>query len=408
MIPRVDNLGHATITNSAIVLGTGVNGIAVIRSLGRLGVRCGAVYSPSRGDYARFSRYLSVAHTVPDNAEDSNLIAAICTVSDRLGNKPPVLVPTTDRYSEFLGRTQDLLINRFFICNPDKSLCDAFLDKWQTAQLCRANNVLIPHTSCPGSLAELEDTVRDLAYPVIVKPRFTFGTSFPGKNAVFAEPIALQDFLSRNSLIGNCIIQQIVPSGDGDILVTASYSSQKATVEAIYSGRKIRQYLPDYGATCFGISERHPMLEQEARQFLDNIGYKGFAALEFARSRTDGRCYFLELNTRTYYHNQLFADAGIDLTQVAYLSATGRNYRTVLGPLKQREGLLWLDFRCDYQSMRIKRRLGRITTLQWLHSIVGARSFACWSWRDPLPFLAATMMRAKELVINIAKRLSVR
>ncbi len=245
-----------------------------------------------------------------------------------------------------------------------------------------------------------------MTFPVIVKPRYTFGTGFPGKNAVFDEPRALLNFFSGNNLLGHCVIQQIIPSGDGDIIVTASYSADNGVVQAMYSGRKIRQHLPDYGATCFGISERHPDLEKQSRRFLENIGYKGFAALEFARSREDGRAYFLELNTRTYYHNQLFADAGVDLTQVGYLSASGHDFRSLLGPLEQREGLIWLDFRRDFQSMRIKRRQGRIRVAQWLRSIVAARSFAYWDWRDPVPFVLACIWRTGELASNILKRLS--
>jgi predicted ATP-grasp superfamily ATP-dependent carboligase len=264
---------------------------------------------------------------------------------------------------------------------------------------------LIPPTFCPETIEELETVAATIAFPVVVKPRYTFGTAFPGKNAVFDDPRALVTFFDGTTLLGHCVIQRIIPSGDGDILVTASYSAENGRVQAMYSGRKIRQYLPDYGATCFGISERNPPLEEQSRGFLEGIGYRGFAALEFARSREDGRAYFIELNTRTYYHNQLFADAGVDLTQVGYLSASGHDSRALLGKLEQRDGVIWIDFRRDFQSMRIKRRQGRIGLLQWLHSIMAARSFAYWNWRDPAPFFFACIWRTKNLASNILRRL---
>lgn len=391
--------------HGAIVLGSEVNGIAVIRSLGRLGVRCAAMFAPIRGDHARHSRYLVDTHVVPADAGDEQLIAGLRTLASRLGRAPCVVIPTTDRYSQFLARNEDALSGDYLVCNPQRSLCDAFLDKWATAELCRSNGLLIPQTFCPTSSSDLARVAREIPYPVIVKPRYTFGTGFPGKNAVFADERALLAFLADGTLLGKCVIQQIIPSGDGDILVTATYSGSGGTVEAIYSGRKLRQYLPDYGATCFGISERHPALEASTRDFLDNIGYRGFAALEFSRSRDDGRAYFLELNTRTYYHNQLFADAGVDLTQIAYLSAIGDTHRNEAASRKQRDGLVWLDFRRDFQSMRIKRRQGKITVAGWLHTILSARSFACWDWRDPVPFLAACLWRSKDLAGNLMKRL---
>jgi predicted ATP-grasp superfamily ATP-dependent carboligase len=316
-----------------------------------------------------------------------------------------VLIPTTDRFSEFISRNQAQLETDFLLCSPALALCDAFLDKWKTAQICTASDVLIPQTACPLTREELVRVARDMPYPVVVKPRYTYGTSFPGKNAVFKDAGTLLGFFDGNQLLGNCVIQQIIPSGDGDILVTASYSGREGIVKAIYSGRKIRQYLPDYGATCFGISERHPPLETQSRTFLDHIQYRGFAALEFARSRVDGRAYFLELNTRTYYHNRLFADAGVDLTQVAYVDMIGRDPSSELGQMTQREGLVWLDFRRDFQSMRIKRQQGRITILQWLRSIATARSFAYWDWRDPMPFVVACLWRMLDVVKNLYSRL---
>jgi len=391
--------------NSTIVLGTEVNGIAVIRSLGRLGVRCGAVFEPSHGDHARHSRYLSFTKELPSGATDAALTSIIFDIADRFGDGPSILIPTTDRYSDYLSRNHKTLANDFILCCPSRELCDAFLDKWKTAQICKDNGVLIPRTACPQTADDLAQIAGEIIFPVVVKPRYTFGTNFPGKNAVFKDARGLLTFFDGSNLLGRCVIQRVIPSGDGEILITASFSDSNGVVGPVYSGRKIRQFLPDYGATCFGISERHPELEVQTRRFLDRIHYSGFAALEFARSHDDGQAYFLELNTRTYYHNQLFADATIDLTQVAYLSATGHDPEAVLGTQKQREGLIWLDFRRDFQSMRIKRRKGEITIAQWLRSIIMARSFAYWDWRDPAPFVLACLWRTKELAFNLMTRL---
>jgi predicted ATP-grasp superfamily ATP-dependent carboligase len=392
------------LSHGAVVLGGEVNGIAVVRSLGRLGVRCGLLSATARADHSRKSKYLSSSEVVPVAADDAAVEAAIRRIASRIGGYPVVLIPTTDRFSQYLSRNLSSLGSNVIACNPEPELCDTFLDKWKTADLCARNGVLTPHTACPKTKDELAEVAARIVYPVIVKPRYTFATGFPGKNAVVQDARQLTAFLADESLLGRCVVQEIVRSGDGDILVTATYSNSQRRVQAIYSGRKLRQYLPDYGATCFGISERNPELESLTRRFLDDIGYQGFAALEFARSRDDGKAYFLELNTRTYYHNQLFADVGIDLTQVAYLDAIGRDFTAMLGPLKQRDGVIWLDYRRDFMSMRIKRRQGRITVAGWFLSILRARSFAYWSPYDPLPFAAACLWRCRELVVALLRR----
>ena len=62
---------------SVIVLGTNVNGLGVIRSLGRLGVDCMAVYAQTAGDFALHSRYLKRSRRLSPDADDSEILAAL-------------------------------------------------------------------------------------------------------------------------------------------------------------------------------------------------------------------------------------------------------------------------------------------------------------------------------------------
>ncbi len=387
--------------NSAIVLGTNVNGLGVIRSLGRMGVKCGAIFAPESGDHAPKSRYLSASVPVDQAAGHNQLVNALDHVSSKLQEAPPVLIPTTDKFSQFLCEHQEYLSKRYLLRCASKEIYDAFLDKWKTDRICRENNIRVPATRCPQTLRELTAESDKIRFPVIVKPRYTFETGFPGKNAVFENADELRDFFACHDVVGGAIIQELIPSGDGDILVVACYSGHDGLVKAMYSGRKIRQFLPDYGATCYGISERNIELEIAASDFLNNIGYKGFAALEYARSREDGKSYFLELNTRTYYHNQLFSDAGVDLTKIAYQEITGIDKSSTAIPIEQRDGLIWIDFRRDYYSMRIKRKQGIISIPKWAASLLKPRSFAYWSISDPAPFIAACSWRTKQLLSKL-------
>jgi predicted ATP-grasp superfamily ATP-dependent carboligase len=144
-------------------------------------VQCGAVFAPLRADHARHSRYLMETRVVSVDANDDELLSSIRSVASRLGSAPCVIIPTTDRYSQFLARNQEVLARQYHVCNPERSICDAFLDKWHTAELCRSNGILIPQTACPQSGLELARVANDFPYPVIVKPRHTFGTGFPAK-----------------------------------------------------------------------------------------------------------------------------------------------------------------------------------------------------------------------------------
>ena len=381
---------------SAIVLGGNVNGLGVLRSLGRIGVRCGLVSNPWWGDHARHSKYVSVVKVIAEEADDVELIFVVREMADTLGSqKKVVLIPTTDRFSQFLSHNRRKLGDTFLLNCAPAYLDDAFLDKWKTAKICAENAVLIPATECPASETELAEVGESITYPVIVKPRYTFFQEFPGKNVIARDARELTDIFSRHAIMGDAIVQEIIPSGDGDIIAISAYSDRNGKVLASFCWRKLRQHLPDYGATCFGVSETHPELERANRRFLDKIGYKGFSMAEFARSRKDSRLYFLELNTRTAWANHWFADSGVDLTRLAFNDLTGGDVLNEKGKFEQRNGLFWLDLRRDRASMLIKRDRGEISLWGWLFSLAKARSFAHWSWHDPLPFIMACSWRIR-------------
>jgi predicted ATP-grasp superfamily ATP-dependent carboligase len=370
----------------AIVLGADVNGLGVIRSLGRIGVSTGVIYAPVCTDKSFYSRYLISNCPVSTSSTDKEINLALETVRETLDCPKPVLIPTSDRFAQFLCKHRASLAKNFRLNCSSESLYATFLDKWQTSRICSENSVLAPPTFLPSSSDELHDLSARISYPVIVKPRYTFSPHFPGKNAVHTSPAELISFFEQFNVYRDAVIQEVIPSGDGDIIVIATYSDAEGKVLATYSGRKLRQYLPDFGATCFGVSERHPELESAVRTLLENIRYQGFAMIEFARSRKDQLSYFLELNTRTSWTNRLYADAGVDLTQIGYLNMIGLDYRQLVGPIRQRDGVVWLDLRRDLGSLKIKRRQGVLSSFGWFLSIFRTRSFAWWDWRDPMPF----------------------
>jgi len=357
----------------AIVLGLGVNGLGVVRSLGRRGVRCVGLVEDGR-DPAVASRYLERVVVLGDREPG----AALSELMD-LAPEPPVLLPTSDRFALWVARNARGLRRRAHIPGPDEALCRAVLDKIAAVDLCHEHGMPTPASAAPSSAA----AVSDACFPAILKPRDTWTIPFPGKNALAEDPAELARFFERHpECLGDVLVQRRVDSGDGHVLVAAAYVGRDGDVLGLYTGRKLRQHLPDRGVTCFGVSESLPEVERLTRRFLDRTGYRGFAALEFAEDRATGALSFLELNPRTYLHNQLFADAGVDLTWIGWRDLTGQ---PASPPPTQRDGLVWLDFDRDLRSFSRRLRAGRGRPLSWLWSLRRARSYAWWARDDPGP-----------------------
>ena len=67
--------------HGAIVMGSNVNGIGVIRSLGRLDITSGVIYADEHGDHALHSKYVSCSHRIDHSSDDAEISNAPTALS---------------------------------------------------------------------------------------------------------------------------------------------------------------------------------------------------------------------------------------------------------------------------------------------------------------------------------------
>ena len=129
------------------------------------------------------------------------------------------------------------------------------------------------------------------------------------------------------------------------------------------------------------------MTAELTTRFMRQIGFKGLITAEWVEETETGKLYFVEANARTYYHNILFTDCGVNLPWIAYRELSGRGETP---PQHQRFGVVWLDLKKDLGSFWRKRQQKEIGVTEYLTSLLAARSWAFLDRRDPLPFLYST------------------
>jgi predicted ATP-grasp superfamily ATP-dependent carboligase len=173
----------------------------------------------------------------------------------------------------------------------------------------------------------------------------------------------------------------------------------------VYTGRKIRQLQPDFGVTCFGVSEKLPAISEMTITLLRKIRFRGLVAVEYVEDQATGEIYFVEINARSYYHNALFRDCGVDLSWIAYLDAVRHPLLAREVEPRQTYGRKWLDLTRDARSFSQKRRAGELGWGAWLRSLAQARSFAVFARDDPWPFVDFMAKQAWRQVAKGARRL---
>jgi predicted ATP-grasp superfamily ATP-dependent carboligase len=337
------------------------------------------------GCHSRYCRALSFPKIAIDEAAYTRQFLDLC----RSFNVPPVLFPTSDETVSFVSRHRHELSDCALFPDPDETLLENILNKDGTFAIASQCGVAVPGTFMPQTLEEVEKIATTIRFPVIFKPIDTFSVHLPNreKNLTFARKDELLDFFRTHPVFaeGKGVLQEIIWGGDGYIYICAGYFNKTGDALALYTGRKIRQHLPDYGVTCFGESVITPEVERITVDFMKKLGYQGLAAVEYTKDRQTGKFYFLEINARSYYHNSLFLSCGVNLPYVAYLDLVNRGELAIPRP-NQKEGVLWIDFARDLGSFWRKFKKRELGLGEWLGSVVRARSFGVFAVDDWGPF----------------------
>lgn len=387
----------------AFVFELDVNGLGVVRSLGRAKVPVVGLYT-SDEDIGRLSRYCTAVGLAQDLA-GSRLTDVVMRLADRYKHRP-VLLPTTDAYAQWINDEQERLKERFRFHSNRRDLFQKLNSKLGIISLVREHGLPAPWTRHYETLREFEAEAADFPLPVIVKPVDTFARCLPDrtKNVVFNAIDALRDYVTRHrAYLRNMVFQQVVESGDGRILICTLLLDRDGRPVMWYTGRKLRQYHPDYGVTTFGVSEVDEELAQRSIAFMQAVGYRGICTLEFAEDKRTGERLFLEVNLRSYFHNQLFYDCGLNFPYAEYCLLIGRDLPPGVVGLR-RSGLYWLDFNRDVGSFYHKNRAGQLGLARWMGSLIRARSFAAFALDDARPWLLRSLSLLGILARRIGRR----
>ena len=370
---------------NALVLGLGINGLAVVRSLGEQGLKVAGVFNDRKSELGIHSKYLSGSH-VFDSKKSPGELFRICKKLTGDSGERPVIICTTDLFSELVASHTELFESSFILTTPDKDLYWRFLYKQPTAQICMDNHLKIPMTVFVKEDECLFSACENMNYPAIIKPDLTYEETFPGKVVVVNDRQELNKFISKYShLQSKVVIQEVIPSGDGKLYIVSTFSDKDGRVKSIYTGKKLRSYLPDFGVTCYGVSCEIETLKSISEKFLNDISYTGFADLEFAYNEETDEYYFIELNIRTSYLNQLYKDSGINLNYIGYLASKGLPFEHLIN--EQKQEVYWCDFTRDVGSFYRKYKSKKIGLIDWVRDLVRSRSYAYFSISDLKPYI---------------------
>lgn len=397
---------RADAKNKAIVLGLGVNGLGVCRSLGRAGVSVIGIYTrPGPGVFSRYCKALQFP-SLDEFQEFLLRLLRVCAAEVL----PPVLIATSDAYVQFLSNFRQELQEVALFNIPEQGLLRVILSKQDIQRLALQHRVQSPETYQIEGIDSLNILIPDMQLPCLFKPmdhRLVLPDGV--KCYLLKTKEELQKFVRSTQFdLSLGVFQEFVASGDNYSYSCSGYVDRHQRLQSIFCVRKIRHYYPDFGIMCYGESVYEETVLSISKKFLKDIHFTGVFDIDFLQDRGGKGLYLIELNPRSFYYNSFSSYCGVDVSLQMYRDLTwmpgpGAFLQALDGRGDFQEGVRWMDFERDLGAFLRKRARAECGMGAWLWSLILVRSWPIFDLWDLGPFCSSLTGLWKKGMVKISK-----
>lgn len=374
-------------SNKAVILGTNYYiGLSAIRCLGREGVHTVAVDYSNEERYGTRSKYCKEEIIVPHyEKEKEKFIAALIDYAKKQ-EKKPLLLPCHDNYVEVVDEYLHELKEYYLIPQQEQGLYRKVMNKDELQQLATKHGMKTPETVRVGE-ENFEEKVKSMIkFPCIVKPVDSpaFVEKFRKKIFKVHNMKQLNEALKKAEEAGlEVFVQRIIPGFDDHMYTFDAYLNQDSKVTNWVTCQKLRQYPINFGASVYTIQRYVPELYEIGSKFLEDIGYKGFAEIEFKKDAETGEFYLIEINARITNFNEMLNAVGMNVPYITYREMIGNP----LPPsgLKDTTNRAFCYGFEDLLAIKDYLKTKQLTIKEILGSFMRPKTYAYWDRKDPKP-----------------------
>ncbi|MUK88123.1 carboxylate--amine ligase [Ornithinibacillus sp. L9] len=270
-----------------------------------------------------FTHYSSVIDKIeihPDLSEDEHFAPIMLDLANRYKeeNKKLLLVGTNDAYVRLIIEHREQLKDVFEFNYISEDLMNKLQNKSNFYKLCKAYGIETPITffyDC-SEPTPFDETMN---YPVIIKPSNSieyYKHKFAGQEKVYRvqtkeEVQQVIDKIIQSGYQDELIIQDYIPGDDTYMWDSVIYASSKGKTQLVSFGQVVLQ---EHTATAIGnytavVSRYNEEMMKKLQDFLEKVGYVGFANFDMKYDTRDGKFKVFEVNIRqgrsSYYVTSL-------------------------------------------------------------------------------------------------------
>lgn len=296
-----------TIDFLPVLLGSDVNVYGMARSFHEEYGIASVAIGKGRLNATSNSKIVNVEVVEPNIEDDKVFCNTLVSFAKRYAGRKLLLVPCGDNYIKLLVRNQDKLRDYYeFECIDEDLLLQLSL-KENFYKVCTEHGFAFPKTaSCTFENYKTIELPFD--FPVIIKPSNSvayWNCSFPHKKKVFVayNKQEFDDILNAiygSSYKDHLILQEYIPGDDSNMRVMNCYCGRDKKVKLISLGNALlEEHSPEgIGSYAAIINSTDEELSQRMKNFLEDIGYIGFANFDMKFDSRDGQYKLFEMNLR--------------------------------------------------------------------------------------------------------------
>lgn len=388
--------------NVAIVLGGGINGLGIVRNLGRNGVD---VYCVSdKVDEAMYSRYCTRHFVFPHIQENKTILKSFLNRIQKGLADFAIVFPTTDLFSLHLSQMSEDLEDNYHVLLPKPETVETLVNKRKFYHSISNHRLPHPATFFPESVKDAIEIGKTLKYPIFMKPSISqiFGRRY-GKKGFMAysanELIRYYRQVSKYQI--DLVFQEVIPGSADRMYGIAGYFDKSCHPKALFGYHKLRSWPPMFGIGSLIESIALPEIAEIkgiAESYLHHIGYCGIMDAEFKRDPRDGVFKFIEINARSWVQNSLPTKCGINIILKAYLDSIGESVRY---SEDYETGVKWIN---SLDDLRSSIRTSHVGLRDKLITLKGIRDCAFFSIDDIVPWIASKILLSTKLLKSIHKK----
>jgi predicted ATP-grasp superfamily ATP-dependent carboligase len=204
---------------------------------------------------------------------------------------------------------------------PDAATVDLLLDKSKFYPWAQDHGFPVPITIEVSSFAEMDSAIRDMGYPVVLKPTYRterWDQEIPRDKVFILECSEQYAAIPRDifAVAPLLLVQQWIPGTDADIYFCLVSYDRRGKLIDYFCGRKLMQWPPLAGSTAMAVSDEQDETRELTLTIFDAVGYQGLGSMEYKKDPRTGRLYIMEPTVgRNDFQSGLAIAGNVNLTR---------------------------------------------------------------------------------------------